>query len=161
MSEYIQSLLPYKTFEGGDILANLLGCTCGLTISWHLERYYRKRREIARLYTPLDISPDESLDEDELAELPTYRQSTGTSSFGRSSINLLPSIPFTGGNIDGVTAGGKGGGPRASGWPSRNKGMRRLGDAWDSGEELFTLGEEDEIEEDSEIKPGESPIPRR
>jgi len=135
MSEYVQSLLPYKTFEGGDILANLLGCSFGLAISWHLERYYRKRREIARLYTPLNDSPDDSFDEDELSELPTYRQSTG-SSFGR-----LPFAPATPSNnpINGKRA------------PPKSSSLRRLGDVWDSGEELFAVGEEDESgEEDAE-----------
>lgn len=129
-------------------------------VSWHLERYYRKRREIARLYTPLDDSPDESLDEDELAELPTYRQSTG-SSFGRSpTFGVVPSSDTQSNGVNGK------GDPRA-GWPPNRKTLRRLGDVWDSREELFAVGEEDESEDgDNDTKPGQrvtfdSPAPRR
>ena len=116
-------------------------------VSYHLERYYRKRREIARLYTPLDVSPDDSFDEDELAELPVYRQNTG-SSFGRSTSEMFPS-PITGaanGN------GNSGVAPRSSSWPppKNKRSLRRLGDVWDSGEELFAVGEEDESEEEKE-----------
>lgn len=128
-------------------------------VSWHLERYYRKRREIARLYTPLDVSPDESFDEDELSELPTYRQSTGSSFSGRSPIPLI--TPPSGNNDNTTTsANGK---PGARGWPQTGKSLRRLGDVWDSGEELFALGEEDESEEEG-MKPaqrGTSPMPPR
>ncbi|KAI0762089.1 hypothetical protein BD413DRAFT_585455 [Trametes elegans] len=41
ISEIVQSMLPYKEFQVGDIAANLLGSTLGLYIAYHLERYYR------------------------------------------------------------------------------------------------------------------------
>ena len=50
--------------------ANLLGSSLGLYTSFRLERYYRHRREIARLYQPLGESED-SESEEEL--LPTNR----------------------------------------------------------------------------------------
>ena len=52
--------------------ANLLGSSLGLYTSFRLERYYRHRREIARLYQPLGESED-SESEEEL--LPTNRSS--------------------------------------------------------------------------------------
>ncbi|KAJ7632683.1 hypothetical protein FB45DRAFT_913155 [Roridomyces roridus] len=76
LSEFVQSMLPYKEFQIGDVVANLLGSSIGLWASYHMERYYRKRREIARLYQPLDVgSMSDSEDEDEASGtqlLPTH-----------------------------------------------------------------------------------------
>ncbi|TFY76880.1 hypothetical protein EWM64_g7133 [Hericium alpestre] len=55
-SEFLQGLLPYKEFQFGDIVANLLGSSMGMYVAYHLERYYRRRREISRLYRPLSAS---------------------------------------------------------------------------------------------------------
>jgi len=60
MSEIVQGLLPYKTFDFGDVLANLLGSCVGLTVSYYFERYYRRRREIARLYKPINEDVEEA-----------------------------------------------------------------------------------------------------
>lgn len=54
-SEYVQSLLPDKVFQFGDIMANLIGCTIGLYGAVNLERSYRSRRELEELYAPLDV----------------------------------------------------------------------------------------------------------
>ncbi|KAF8513147.1 hypothetical protein BU17DRAFT_53464 [Hysterangium stoloniferum] len=59
ISEVIQSLLPYKQFDFGDVIANLLGSMLGLWVSYHLERYYRHRREISRLYQPLSVDEED------------------------------------------------------------------------------------------------------
>lgn len=53
-SEFVQSLLPNKTFQWGDVFANLVGSGLGLFVSYHAERRHRLRREIERLYEPLD-----------------------------------------------------------------------------------------------------------
>jgi VanZ family protein len=53
-SEIVQSLLPYKTFQWGDVLCNFLGSGLGLLVSYHAEKRHRIRREIQRLYEPLD-----------------------------------------------------------------------------------------------------------
>ncbi|KAI3625296.1 hypothetical protein CBS9595_000657 [Malassezia furfur] len=60
-SEFVQSLLPYKTFQLGDILANLAGSSIGLYVAYHVERRYRANREIEPLYAPLGtgMRPDE------------------------------------------------------------------------------------------------------
>lgn len=63
-SEIVQSLLPYKQFQIGDIIANLLGSSLGLFFSYHLEKRYRARRELERLYAPLDIEDYGDLDYD-------------------------------------------------------------------------------------------------
>ncbi|RXW24984.1 hypothetical protein EST38_g917 [Candolleomyces aberdarensis] len=63
LSEIVQSLLPFKQFEILDIVANISGSSLGLLGSYHLEKYYRHRREINRLYRPLN--PEYSEDEDE------------------------------------------------------------------------------------------------
>ncbi|CAO1621941.1 unnamed protein product [Sympodiomycopsis kandeliae] len=54
-SEFVQSLLPFKIFDWGDILANLCGCSLGLWTSWHVEKRIREKRELRRFYTPLDF----------------------------------------------------------------------------------------------------------
>ncbi|SNX84426.1 uncharacterized protein MEPE_03135 [Melanopsichium pennsylvanicum] len=64
-SEIVQSLLPYKQFQLGDIIANLLGSSLGLFFSYHLEKRYRARRELERLYAPLDAEDYGDLDQDE------------------------------------------------------------------------------------------------
>ncbi|PPR05859.1 hypothetical protein CVT26_010139 [Gymnopilus dilepis] len=65
VSEFVQAALPYKVFDWGDILANLLGASLGLFTAFHTERYYRHRREIARLYQPLSASISDLEDEEE------------------------------------------------------------------------------------------------
>ncbi|KAJ7111577.1 hypothetical protein C8R43DRAFT_158050 [Mycena crocata] len=65
LSEFVQSMLPYKEFQFGDVVANLLGSSVGLLASYHMERYYRKRREIARLYQPLDTDYMSDLEDDD------------------------------------------------------------------------------------------------
>ncbi|WFC97599.1 hypothetical protein MYAM1_000314 [Malassezia yamatoensis] len=54
-SEFVQSLLPYKTFQIGDVLANLAGSGIGLYTAYHFERGYRARRETEAMYLPIDM----------------------------------------------------------------------------------------------------------
>lgn len=69
---YVRSLSPYISrliyFQ-----ANLLGASLGLLIAYRLEKYYRFRREVARLYQPLGESEAEEESEEEL--LPTHNAS--------------------------------------------------------------------------------------
>lgn len=56
----MQAALPYKTFQIGDIAANLLGTACGLYGSVQLDRSRRRRmEEVAHLYLPADDDDDE------------------------------------------------------------------------------------------------------
>ncbi|KAE8221469.1 hypothetical protein CF319_g5180 [Tilletia indica] len=63
-SEFVQALLPYKAFQWGDILANMFGSALGLFLSYHAERRYRARRELERLYQPLDADDDDDEDDE-------------------------------------------------------------------------------------------------
>ncbi|KAF4620541.1 hypothetical protein D9613_000478 [Agrocybe pediades] len=65
LSEFVQAALPYKTFQWGDVAANLLGSTLGLYIAYYVERYYRHRREISRLYRPLSSTLSEYEDDED------------------------------------------------------------------------------------------------
>ncbi|KAG1799752.1 uncharacterized protein HD556DRAFT_1344600 [Suillus plorans] len=56
VSEIVQSMLPHKEFQSGDVVANWLGSTVGLYLAYYIERYYRSQREIARLYRPLETN---------------------------------------------------------------------------------------------------------
>ncbi|CCL99091.1 uncharacterized protein FIBRA_01105 [Fibroporia radiculosa] len=119
ISEFVQSMLPYKEFQIGDVAANLLGSSIGLYVSYHLERYYRHRREILRLYQPLNEDVILSDDDDD------------------DAMQLLPShyIPHSPRNTQ------KGANAKTG------AGMVRLGDVWDEGEEIFGLGDESDEEE--------------
>ncbi|EPQ57201.1 hypothetical protein GLOTRDRAFT_38655 [Gloeophyllum trabeum ATCC 11539] len=87
VSEIVQSMLPYKEFQMGDILANLCGSSIGLYIAYYLEKYYRHRREIARLYRPLDTDEEALISdsEEDRAEplLPTHNPAAGKSATGK------------------------------------------------------------------------------
>lgn len=63
-------LQQYKTFQWGDVVANFMGSGIGLFFSYHAERRYRTRREIERLYEPLDqeLYGDETEEDDEREE---------------------------------------------------------------------------------------------
>ncbi|KAI0786676.1 hypothetical protein C8Q75DRAFT_770949 [Abortiporus biennis] len=129
ISEMVQSLLPYKEFQFGDIVANILGSSLGLYIAYYLEKYYRHRREISRLYRPLDTESIPSDDEED-----------------ESGTQLLPT------HYEPVNNNTRGAGSNAK---NKNKPakMSRLTDVWDEREELFDIGG------DSEDEDGNSPSP--
>lgn len=68
-SEYIQSMLPvctcmsyyeYKTFQYGDVIANLFGGSMGLYASYKLEEIYRAG-DANQIYESLDLeNPSET-----------------------------------------------------------------------------------------------------
>ncbi|CDO69211.1 hypothetical protein BN946_scf185042.g113 [Trametes cinnabarina] len=130
ISEIVQSMLPYKEFQAGDIAANLLGSTLGLYIAYHLERYYRHRREISRLYQPLDtdgLSEDEQdSDVDATQLLPLYHEPR------------RPSKPNRAG--------------------AARKAVR-IADVWDEREELFDIGDESDEDEEAGSRGGPPPPP--
>ncbi|KAG9102541.1 hypothetical protein FRC06_001815 [Ceratobasidium sp. 370] len=74
VSEIIQSFFPSKTFQVGDILANLLGSTVGLYAAYMIERHHRHRREIARLYQPLGQGEPSPSSSEENLSLPLRAQ---------------------------------------------------------------------------------------
>ncbi|KAI8140822.1 hypothetical protein BJV82DRAFT_191800 [Fennellomyces sp. T-0311] len=47
-SECIQGLLPYRTFDGYDILANVMGGISGLATAFIVDYFYTSRREHQR-----------------------------------------------------------------------------------------------------------------
>jgi len=128
VSEVVQSQLPHKEFDFGDVVANLLGSTIGLYASYQLEKRYRTRREIARLYRPLDTEDlSEDYSDDEMPAgtqlLPLF------SSHGRPNSNKSSSSE-----------------------PQIFKG-NRLGDVWDEREDLFGIGDDDNNSEDGHDTP--------
>jgi len=57
-------------------VANLLGSSVGLFAAYHMERHYRYRREIARLYRPIstDVASDDDDDYEAATQLlPTHQ----------------------------------------------------------------------------------------
>ncbi|KAJ1304690.1 hypothetical protein OPQ81_005829 [Rhizoctonia solani] len=72
VSEIVQSLFPNKTFQAGEIMANLLGSTVGLYASYMIERHHRHRREIARLYQPLNAGEPSPTSSEEDLSLPLH-----------------------------------------------------------------------------------------
>ncbi|KAF8578022.1 hypothetical protein K439DRAFT_1648899 [Ramaria rubella] len=120
VSEIVQSMLPYKQFDIWDVIANLSGSALGLWVSYHLERYYRHRREISRLYRPLSAEEDGLLSDSD-SELGIDNRST-------RGVPLLPTHR-----------------PSKSA-ASKTPNHIRLGDVWDESEELFEIGEDEDEE---------------
>ncbi|KIO10200.1 hypothetical protein M404DRAFT_996148 [Pisolithus tinctorius Marx 270] len=97
ISEVVQSLLPHKQFDFGDVVANISGSSLGLFVAYYLERYYRTRREIARLYRPLDtddLSEDFSDDETPIGSqlLPLFTSKLGSSKFNSQESRRLGDV---------------------------------------------------------------------
>ncbi|KAG2121346.1 hypothetical protein BD769DRAFT_1478950 [Suillus cothurnatus] len=110
VSEIVQSMLPRKEFQPGDVVANWLGSTVGLYLAYYIEKYYRSRREIARLYRPLET--DDISDADDASD---NEETSGT--------QLLPLYSH----------------PSAPS-KSKPVKVARLHDVWDEREELFDIG---------------------
>ncbi|KAJ8509069.1 hypothetical protein ONZ45_g8733 [Pleurotus djamor] len=121
LSEFVQSMLPYKEFQFGDVVANILGSSVGLYVSYHLERYYRHRREISRLYRPLESGSD---DEESDAESP-------------SGTLLLPMHHRSDSNNASIL-------PASSSQRTKQSKSVRFTDVWDEREELFGIGDSDD-----------------
>lgn len=80
-SEFVQALLPSKHFDAFDILANLVGSSLGLWLSYHAEKRYRLNREVRRLYRPLD--PEEYGDDvEDLGLMEDEDEDEGTNHYG-------------------------------------------------------------------------------
>lgn len=91
LSEFVQAALPYKEFDAYDIVANLCGASLGLTISFHLEKYYRRRREISQLYRPLDggySSDEEDVFSVGSALLPTHTRRPKTPKTAKKNVRF-------------------------------------------------------------------------
>lgn len=126
VSEFVQSMLPHKEFQIGDIAANLLGSSLGLYIAYHLERYYRHRREISRLYQPLNDDVGLSEDDDDMEG---------------SSMQLLPT------HIQNTSSHNA-----AKATAAKPGGLIRLENVWDEGEELFGIGDDTDDEGDAHVR---------
>ncbi|KAG8213934.1 hypothetical protein J3R82DRAFT_10680 [Butyriboletus roseoflavus] len=149
VSEIVQSMLPYKHFDSGDVVANIIGSTIGLYTSYHIEKHYRSRREvrinlvpcflsllshpqIARLYRPLstdDLSDPEDYLDDEAGPsgthlLPLFNPQPTSSS-------AKPSVPST----------------------AKTYKANRLADVWDEREELFGIGDDSDSEDAPAARP--------
>ncbi|KAF8554203.1 hypothetical protein OG21DRAFT_1597467 [Imleria badia] len=137
VSEIVQSMLPHKQFDFGDVVANIIGSTIGLYTAYHIERHYRSRREIARLYRPLntvDYLDPEDFSDDEA---------------GPSGTQLLPLF-----NSQPTDPSAKPSLPSKAKAPKAN----RLADVWDEREELFGIGDDSESEDTPTAGPP-SPAP--
>ncbi|KAG9316621.1 hypothetical protein JVU11DRAFT_2675 [Chiua virens] len=130
VSEIVQSLLPVRpwtilSITSSDVVpANIIGSTIGLYTAYHIEKHYRSRREIARLYRPLNTDDPTDLDDysDEEAGpsrtqlLPLFNSQTSSSA--KSSVPSKAEVK-----------------------------ANRLADVWDEREELFGIGDDSEPED--------------
>jgi hypothetical protein len=163
----------------GHNQANLLGSSIGLYSAYHIERYYRHRREvrlvdptlsnpalsirnlqISRLYRPLDAEYDEDSDEeDEGADgerhgagpiLPMHYPPSAS-----RGASPKPPRPAAG--------AAKPGPPGPGGRKVQAGGAGRLSNVWDEREELFDIGEESGSEDEEGQAPhraqGRAPAP--
>jgi hypothetical protein len=92
------------------VVANWLGSTVGLYLAYYIEKYYRSRREIARLYRPLET--DDISDADDASD---NEETSGTQLL---PLYTHPSAPSK----------------------SKPVKVARLHDVWDEREELFDIG---------------------
>ncbi|GAA5912927.1 uncharacterized protein JCM6883_006260 [Sporobolomyces salmoneus] len=126
-SEFVQSLLPYKTFQFGDVFANLLGSGLALWWSWKRAREDRREKELRRLYTRMDHLDEEEensdLEEEDEAQEPLNSSGRGT-----------------GGAREREMEEGRGGTTSSSSATTRNQ-KRQQDNPWDDGDEI--LEEED------------------
>lgn len=111
--------------------ANLLGSGVGLVVSYHLEKYYRYRREITRLYQPLDS--------DSLSDFEDDLETWGTQLLPTHHTNRVPI------GINGATVSGKGKEKK------KKKGSVRFADVSDEREALFGIGEISEEEDEESL----------
>lgn len=54
----------YKTFQLGDVVANLVGGFLGLYAAYHMEQRHREYAELQQLYAPLDLENPSEPEED-------------------------------------------------------------------------------------------------
>ncbi|CDR99505.1 uncharacterized protein SPSC_01323 [Sporisorium scitamineum] len=159
-SEIVQSLLPYKVFQLGDIVANLSGSSLGLFFSYHLEKRYRARRELERLYAPLDIEDYGDEEEEELHHVSrggaggglrsSLKQPGGETSKGKKKTRFDGNIWDDSVDID--TAPSQSSAPKQS---AREASSSSSTAAAASGaavrkQELFSIDDEDDDEEEDE-----------
>ncbi|GAA5894743.1 hypothetical protein JCM8208_006057 [Rhodotorula glutinis] len=143
-SEFLQSLLPYKTFQPGDVVANLLGSGLALALSHHRAREARRSAELRTLYSALGEMPsdDDDEDDDELggdeARRPLGRARRDEREIemeeGRRSGAPRPAAPAGPARAHSSSAAAAGGSSR-----------RQAQDPWSAGDdEIFGLAGEDE-----------------
>ncbi|GAA6039769.1 hypothetical protein JCM8097_004213 [Rhodosporidiobolus ruineniae] len=139
LSELVQSLLPYKTFQPGDVLANLLGSSLGVVLSSRLASRQRRERELRRLYEQLGgLSDDE--EEDEEAQV----QGEGLLSSARAEREMEEGRRGVQRAQSGLSTGGSGSG-------GAQGGRRGSADPWNAAmgeDEIFGLGGEDDEDEE-------------
>ncbi|GJN94103.1 hypothetical protein Rhopal_007177-T1 [Rhodotorula paludigena] len=137
-SELVQSLLPYKTFQPGDLLANVLGASLALALSHHFAREARRERELRRLYDQLGgLSDDEEEEDEEEAEADELLGGADTPAREMEEGRRVGS----GGAGQGMAALGGGGG----GGGARSSSRREARDPWSATEdEIFGLGDDDD-----------------
>ncbi|GAA5991502.1 hypothetical protein JCM5350_005187 [Sporobolomyces pararoseus] len=156
-SEIVQSLLPYKTFQFGDVFANLLGSGLALWWSWKRAREDRRDKELRRLYTRMD-----QFDDDENSDLDDDEQEDRQGLIGgRSPSVRAMRTPRIGGQQDHRPAGGAGAsgagreremeeGRIPSTSSTRNNKRLQQDNPWDDRDdeeedrEIFGLGDEDD-----------------
>lgn len=142
--------------------ANLLGSGIGLYVAYHLERYYRQRREVR--HSPLSLGPKRTICETPPRQISRlYRPLSASNSSlnldseeeDESGTQLLPlhNKPDT---------------PPSAVFPSNKnkKGKNRarpaslaLADVWDEREELFGVGDDNDEEDGSEGESAERTVP--
>lgn len=142
LSEFVQSLLPYKTFQFGDIIANLLGTSLGIFLARKSMKNYRIQLELNRLYRPVDFTTlttsnsgryDDEFDENgegnEEEDLLVGGGRENEMEEGRNRAETQIQ------NLSSSTTKGS----------SKNNSKRSEENPWDDGEEIFGIGE-DELE---------------
>ncbi|WVW81008.1 hypothetical protein I302_102999 [Kwoniella bestiolae CBS 10118] len=131
ISEFIQSLLPWKEFQFGDIVANLLGSTLFLYLAHLTHQRNQRKLELSSLYEPLTEQGSS-----------TYRDAQGRRhQFNASSLDEEQPP-----RVDGAVYGGAGNRARQGSnvWDDESDQDRSSQDTARGGGGVFELGDEDD-----------------
>ncbi|TNY21559.1 hypothetical protein DMC30DRAFT_446068 [Rhodotorula diobovata] len=149
-SEFLQSLLPYKSFQPGDIVANLLGSALALSVSHHCAREARRTAELRTLYSALGDMPSdegEDDDDDEDDERDVDRRAQRGSRTTRAHADE-PAAALGRNARAGLREMEEGRRPAAAA-AARAPSRRDAHDPWSAGDdEIFGLGDDDEEEQE-------------
>ncbi|KAK4700244.1 hypothetical protein P7C70_g6006, partial [Phenoliferia sp. Uapishka_3] len=145
-SEFVQGLLPYKTFQWGDVVvrlspinayhdtnisqiqANIFGTALGISLARAWTRAHRRALELRRLYRPVDLAAVDELDseaeeDDEDREMEEGR----TPPLENGAARMFDD--------------------QGAGVPGSRKMMAKIeANVWDESDEIFGLGDEEEDE---------------
>ncbi|KAL8283191.1 hypothetical protein RQP46_005969 [Phenoliferia psychrophenolica] len=126
-SEFVQGLLPYKTFQWGDVFANIFGTALGISIARTWTRALAREREVRRLYQPVNLATVDELSDSDNSDAEDREMEEGGARTPDEATTPASAKMFD---------DGSGGGLR--------KMARIEANVWDESDEIFGLGDDED-----------------